>query len=358
MRPRTSSQSVRRAGDRRGPVGVVGLERRGRRLLGGDRADVRRVDRRRRAPRRRPWSAWCASRSRRGRPSAPVLLPGRTMSRLLPSWLICALTSFCVPSPRPTVRITAAMPMRMPSTVRIERSACDVHGRPAGAQGLGPGHRGTAVRRRSERRRAPGRPARARCGDVGLVRDEDDRAALRVQLVEQRRARPASTSSRGCPSARRRGAGPARRRGRGRPRRAAAGRRTARRAGCRAGRRGRPARARPPPARVRSAPWAPGRRPAAARRCASADSDGSRLNCWNTKPIRRLRMSARSISSSSPTSSPARRYEPRLSVSRQPRMFISVDLPEPDGPMTATYSPGSIRRSTPRSASNSMLPDV
>ena len=31
-------------------------------------------------------------------------------------------------------------------------------------------------------------------------------------------------------------------------------------------------------------------------------------------------------------------------------MFISVDLPEPDGPMMATYSLRRISRSTPRSA--------
>ena len=31
-------------------------------------------------------------------------------------------------------------------------------------------------------------------------------------------------------------------------------------------------------------------------------------------------------------------------------MFISVDLPEPDAPMTATISPASTVRSTPRSA--------
>ena len=31
-----------------------------------------------------------------------------------------------------------------------------------------------------------------------------------------------------------------------------------------------------------------------------------------------------------------------LGVSRQPIMFISVDLPEPDGPMMATYSPRSM----------------
>jgi hypothetical protein len=36
--------------------------------------------------------------------------------------------------------------------------------------------------------------------------------------------------------------------------------------------------------------------------------------------------------------------------SRQPMMFISVDLPDPDGPMIATYSPGVMIRSMPRSA--------
>ncbi len=33
---------------------------------------------------------------------------------------------------------------------------------------------------------------------------------------------------------------------------------------------------------------------------------------------------------------------PLLGVSRQPIRFISVDLPDPDGPMIATYSPRSI----------------
>ncbi|WP_370514123.1 hypothetical protein [Cellulomonas sp. JZ18] len=45
-----------------------------------------------------------------------------------------------------------------------------------------------------------------------------------------------------------------------------------------------------------------------------------------------------------------------MRVSRQPRTFISVDLPDPDGPTTATYSPAVMRRSTPRSASNSTAP--
>ena len=35
---------------------------------------------------------------------------------------------------------------------------------------------------------------------------------------------------------------------------------------------------------------------------------------------------------------------------------MRVDLPEPDGPMTATYSPDSISKDTPRSASTSRVP--
>src|SRR2546430_13727524 len=37
------------------------------------------------------------------------------------------------------------------------------------------------------------------------------------------------------------------------------------------------------------------------------------------------------------------RYEPFDGVSRHPIKFINVDLPDPDGPMMATYSPRSIR---------------
>ena len=36
--------------------------------------------------------------------------------------------------------------------------------------------------------------------------------------------------------------------------------------------------------------------------------------------------------------------------SRQPMRFISVDLPEPEGPMMATYSLWRMRRLTPRRA--------
>ena len=47
---------------------------------------------------------------------------------------------------------------------------------------------------------------------------------------------------------------------------------------------------------------------------------------------------------------------PLVGTSRQPRMFMVVDLPEPDGPMTATKSPRSIVRSTPFSAWNAAAP--
>ena len=70
-----------------------------------------------------------------------------------------------------------------------------------------------------------------------------------------------------------------------------------------------------------------------------ADSEASRLNCWKTKPIRRLRTWASSSSVMALTSSPASRNEPDVGTSRQPRMCMSVDLPDPDGPMMATYSP-------------------
>ena len=70
-----------------------------------------------------------------------------------------------------------------------------------------------------------------------------------------------------------------------------------------------------------------------------AEARGSRLKLWKTKPISLLRTSASWLSLMRLTSCPLRMYWPLLGVSRQPTMFISVDLPEPDGPMNATYSP-------------------
>src|SRR5256886_17627659 len=67
-------------------------------------------------------------------------------------------------------------------------------------------------------------------------------------------------------------------------------------------------------------------------------------------------MYASSSSPSSPTSLPASQYFPELGESRQPIKFISVDLPDPDGPMMATYSPCRTSTSTPRSACTCSAP--
>jgi hypothetical protein len=77
---------------------------------------------------------------------------------------------------------------------------------------------------------------------------------------------------------------------------------------------------------------------------------GSRLNVWNTNPISLLRTRASSSSFIVETSSPLSQYSPAFGVSRQPTRFMNVDLPEPDGPMMATYSLRRMARSTPRSA--------
>lgn len=55
-------------------------------------------------------------------PSLDVVDPGATISRFEPSELIGSSTSSCAPWPRPTVRITEAMPITIPSMVSTERS--------------------------------------------------------------------------------------------------------------------------------------------------------------------------------------------------------------------------------------------
>jgi hypothetical protein len=47
---------------------------------------------------------------------------------------------------------------------------------------------------------------------------------------------------------------------------------------------------------------------------------------------------------------------PRVGVSRQPTRFMSVDLPEPEGPITARYSPAWMVKLTPRKAWISSAP--
>jgi hypothetical protein len=96
----------------------------------------------------------------------------------------------------------------------------------------------------------------------------------------------------------------------------------------------------------------------------SAVRVGTRLKSWKTKPISRARIRVRSPSPSSTMSRPSklssgRGPSSRSGAWRSPRMCIKVLLPEPDGPMIATISPGSMLKSTPRRACTSLcLPSL
>src|SRR5580704_6778732 len=72
--------------------------------------------------------------------------------------------------------------------------------------------------------------------------------------------------------------------------------------------------------------------------------------------MRRLRMLASSRSFMPLTSSPAKRYSPLVGMSRQPRMCMSVDFPEPEGPITARKSQSFTVRDTESTARTSASP--
>src|SRR6185503_20948097 len=67
-------------------------------------------------------------------------------------------------------------------------------------------------------------------------------------------------------------------------------------------------------------------------------------------------MRASSSSSISETCFAFSQYSPLLGVSRQPIRFINVDLPDPDGPMIAMYSPFGMSNDTPCSACTDSVP--
>ena len=73
-----------------------------------------------------------------------------------------------------------------------------------------------------------------------------------------------------------------------------------------------------------------------------------RLKLWKTKPISRLRMRARSRGVEV-LHRPRRsaRSCPAVGESSRPRIESSVDLPQPEGPAMATYSPRSMLRWMP-----------
>ena len=90
--------------------------------------------------------------------------------------------------------------------------------------------------------------------------------------------------------------------------------------------------------------------------CLRASTRESRLKLWKTKPISRLRTAASWVSFMPLTSTPFSQYSPEVGESRQPMMCISVDLPEPEGPVMATHSPLAISSETPSSAWTSASP--
>ncbi len=88
----------------------------------------------------------------------------------------------------------------------------------------------------------------------------------------------------------------------------------------------------------------------------SAESIGSRLKNWKTKPMWRRRSFVRSLSFSVVSSIPSISTLPELGLSRPARMCMSVDLPEPEGPMTAVRWPRGIESETPLRASTAVSP--
>ena len=87
-----------------------------------------------------------------------------------------------------------------------------------------------------------------------------------------------------------------------------------------------------------------------------AFSIGRRLKNWNTKPMCSRRSFVRSLSPSVVISVPATSTSPVVGLSSPARMCISVDFPEPEGPITAVALPGAMFTETPRSASTAVSP--
>jgi hypothetical protein len=67
----------------------------------------------------------------------------------------------------------------------------------------------------------------------------------------------------------------------------------------------------------------------------SALSVGIRLNCWKMKPTCSRRSLVRPRSPSLSTWTPPIQTSPWVAMSRPARQCISVDFPEPEGPMIA-----------------------
>ena len=88
----------------------------------------------------------------------------------------------------------------------------------------------------------------------------------------------------------------------------------------------------------------------------SAVRVGRRLKAWKTKPTLSRRSVVRRLSSSPLSSVPPIHACPDVRASRPAMQCMSVDLPDPDGPMMAVNCPRGNVTSTPSSARTSVSP--
>ena len=88
----------------------------------------------------------------------------------------------------------------------------------------------------------------------------------------------------------------------------------------------------------------------------SAVSIGRRLKNWKMKPMCFRRSLVSSVSPSSEMFVPSTKTSPDVGLSRPASRCISVDLPDPDGPITAVSFSRSTSRSTERRASIAVSP--
>ena len=88
----------------------------------------------------------------------------------------------------------------------------------------------------------------------------------------------------------------------------------------------------------------------------SAVNIGSRLKLWKMKPILWRRSMVSWLSVMVVMSAPSNMMCPPVAESSPASVCISVDLPEPDGPMMAVNRPCSNATFTPRSAWTAFSP--
>jgi len=82
----------------------------------------------------------------------------------------------------------------------------------------------------------------------------------------------------------------------------------------------------------------------------AAESTGSRLKAWKTKPMRSRRSRVSRRSGIEVISSPPIHTRPEVGRSSPAMQCSRVDLPDPDGPITAVNDPAGTSILTPLSA--------